>query len=255
MDEKLTERLQKYLQLPLEERNIQEGAEILLKLNKNRILYQNILRRPDKFSEKLFHELSKFLILRLDKKTVADVLEMQKQLPEFEKNTLAQLDKATDPATGRVVLGQRADHNLLPAEIQNLWVNNGDIARHIKSLHEKLKLMSDAPSCDRYEVLKELYAKDVTYRNNWKIYDNYKVGEKKSGSPEDAVVVDAKRISSDRKYLSVNKAKLTELKEKDEKRYNELLEKMQQRYDELIQAGAGVDEEQKKELVKLGLKV
>lgn len=253
MDEKLTSRLQEYMGLPAEERNILEGAEMLLKLNKNRIFYQNIIRRPDKFSDKLFHELNKFLIMRLDKKTVADVLEMQQRLPEFEKNTLSDIGKATDPATGMIALGQRPDHHLLPLEIQKLWLDNGEIARRLKSLHEKLKLMNEAPACDRYEILKELYAKDVIYRENWKVYDNYKIGDKIRG--DTPVVVDSKRISSNRKYLSVNKAKLAALKDNEEKKYNELLEKMQQRYDELINNEAGVDEEQRKELGELGLKV
>lgn len=253
MDEKLTTRLQEYMQLPIEEKNILEGAEMLLKLNKNRILYQNIVRRPDKFSSKLFYELNKYLILRLDKKTIADVLEMQKQLPEFEENTLSNIDKATDPATGLITLGQRTDHNLLPVEIQKLWVDNGIIARRLKSLHEKLKLMNDAQPCDRYEILKELHAKDVAYRKNWNDYDSYKVGDKIPGT--NMVIIDTKRISSNRKYLSVNKAKLTSLKDKDDKKYNELLVKMQQRYDELISFEAGIDEEQKKELGELGLKI
>ena len=43
MDEKLTLQIQEWLNTPTDDRNIAVGAELMLKLNRNRILYQNVM--------------------------------------------------------------------------------------------------------------------------------------------------------------------------------------------------------------------
>ena len=49
MDDKFTEKIQQWLDTPSSERSIEEGAALLLKLNRNRILYSNIMRHPTLF--------------------------------------------------------------------------------------------------------------------------------------------------------------------------------------------------------------
>ena len=59
IDEKLTRRIQAWLETPAEKRNINEGAVLLLKMNNNKILYRNIIMNPKKYGDYLEQELQK----------------------------------------------------------------------------------------------------------------------------------------------------------------------------------------------------
>ena len=73
MDQKLTKQIQDWLNAMPDQQDIVKGATMLLQLNRNRILYQNILRNPVKLKGKLVYELQKHLNIRLDGLTVQDV--------------------------------------------------------------------------------------------------------------------------------------------------------------------------------------
>jgi hypothetical protein len=65
---------------------------------------------------------------------------------------------------------------------------------------------------------------------------------------------DARAISAARKYLSLNKRKLAELRKmEDQSKYLKLLDAMRKRLDLLIQSKAGISPEQLTELTNLGL--
>lgn len=71
---------------------------------------------------------------------------------------------------------------------------------------------------------------------------------------EGSSVIDARRISANRAYLSRNKDKLSTLKDtKEEAKYAKLLDEMQVRYNELESSGNPVSDEQKEELSSLGI--
>ena len=68
LDNHFTEKLQAWLNRPhSSEEMIKEGALLLLQLNKNRVLYNNILRQPTRprYRERLEYELNKHLQIRL----------------------------------------------------------------------------------------------------------------------------------------------------------------------------------------------
>lgn len=126
MDEKLTEKIQAYLETTPEKRNIVEGATILLSLNRNRIFFQNVVRKPEKFADKVAYELRKHLNIRLERKTIADVVAMNKTVIPQAQVTIAKGAPviSTDddfPQEGVVARGKRADHDQLPDEIKALW--------------------------------------------------------------------------------------------------------------------------------------
>ena len=77
MDNKLTQQITDWLNTPRERRDIGAGAMMLLRLNNNRFLYANIMRRPEKFADKLEYELRKHLRIRLDNMTMADVVRLK----------------------------------------------------------------------------------------------------------------------------------------------------------------------------------
>ena len=61
LDKKLTESIQKWLNEKPEERDIVVGATYLLQLNKNRALYNTIIRKPQREADRLEYELRKHL--------------------------------------------------------------------------------------------------------------------------------------------------------------------------------------------------
>ena len=80
MDHKFTEKIREWLDKPVSERNLEEGATMLLQLNRNRILHQNIIRRGEKMMGKLEYELKKHLRIRQDGMTLNEVVAMEKKV-------------------------------------------------------------------------------------------------------------------------------------------------------------------------------
>lgn len=265
MDEKLTEKIQAYLNQSPGERNIVEGATMLLSLNRNQLFFQKVIRKPDSFADKVVYELRKYLQIRLDRQTVKDVVRMsQTVLPAAQLI----LDEGTPvistdddmPQEGKKVKGKRADHDTLPEGIRLLWEENAELWFKIKDLFEQLKGMEHATACDRYEYLKQLDESEKRYRTNMKAYDSFVPGTDSDGegnkdNAEDDPATIAKKVGAARKYLSDNKKKLADLKDSDAKKYLALLAKVQERYDYLISTGNAVEAEQVNELALLGLKV
>ncbi|NDV96463.1 hypothetical protein D0T84_16300 [Dysgonomonas sp. 521] len=243
--------------LESEEKDIEAGALLCLKLNRNRTLYQYITRK--KALDKLIYEMKKqsdILSARVNfetnKLTEEEVKELTQKAVKAAK-TVEVIDKG--------VKGKRTDHDKLPADIQQAYEDNLVIYPKMRSLHEKLKLMANDRPCDRYPFLKELVAMDNKVRANWKLYDNAKILNTDerytdTGNPvSKKVTLDAKGVSAARKYLSSNKKKLATLKDTDEDKYKTLLAEMQKRYDDLIASGQTLDEKQVGELKEAGVKV
>lgn len=261
MDEKLTTQVQAYINANPADRDIEYGAVLLLKLNKNRVLYNNIVRRPDKFADKLLYELKKFLTIRLDQKTIHDVVEMEKKLLPSVEKLLANAEPLStdDDHVATIVKGKREDHDSLPERVQNLWTESAGFYKNIKLLHENLKGMENSQPCDRYELLKQLDEQDRMYRMNMESYDGYKEGDGATSDGKVPVVESpaeiTKKVTAARTYLSKNKDKLKQLSESDKAKFAELLPKMQERYDYLVQTGNNIDDAQKADLSACGLTV
>ena len=268
MDRKLTEKIQAYLQTEPAKRNVVEGATLLLSLNRNRILFQNVVKRPEKFADKVEYELKKHLQIRLDDKTMSEVAAMDATVVPFAENTINKRlmlasDKADDidvPEELEVAIrhaGKRTDHDELPDEIKEIWEKSANLWFKIKETYETLKTMENAPLCDRYEHLKILDESDKQYRKNMAWYDGYVLGSeitsKKEVELEPAEI--AKKVQAARKYVSDNKKKLAELRETDLEKYNKLRDKVQERFNFLIETGNSVSEEQVAELKELGIVV
>lgn len=265
IDDKLTNDMQSWLNTEPAKRDLLKGADMVLKLTRNRILFQNISRNPQKFASKIEYELKKYLVIRLDRKTIQDVVKMDKELVPAVAETLAafQPEISSDddtPQEAVIAKGKRADHDSLPEDIRRLWEDNKDIYFRLKQTFETLKTMKDALPCDRYEYLKQLEELDAKYRDNMYRYDHFNpdaqaAGSAEGESPEDPAEM-AKKVSAARGYLSDNKKKLAELKEAGEQdKFDKLLAKVQQKYDFLVSTGNNVSDDQVNALRELGLKV
>lgn len=253
LDDKLTQDIRLWLDSPQEQRSLELGAEMLLRLNRNRYMNAQILRRRN--FAKLEYELNKHLRIRLEGLTTREVALMEQEaLPKIEES-LAQgqptISTDNDQPEG-VFRGRRADHDTLPANLQALYERNGEIYFKMKQLFETLKGMEDATPCDRHELLGQLVAYDKEYRDNWNAYDTWSAVAAGSVTEPAATaqLPTAQELQAARKYLSSNKPKLAAA---EGDAANALREKMQQRVSLLISAGQGFEPAYQSELEALGL--
>lgn len=268
IDDNLTRRMQAWLSAPAGGRDFREGAEMLLRLTRNRILHANILRRPDKMAAKLEYELKKHLRIRLDGLTRRDVALMEREVmpraeellaaggpPDAEDDLPEISSEADQPAP--VHEGRRADHDALPEEIRRLWDDNADIWFRIKQTYNTLLSMEHAAPCDRYEYLKALDELDRRYRDNMARYDAYNPAAAGADVPDggaDCAAPTAAEVSAARKYLSTNRAKLeAAVAEGDDDKAGKIRESMQQRVDTVLRAGESFKQDYRDALAGLGL--
>ena len=180
LDTYLTQALQDYLATPAAERDVAAGAELLLRLNRNRILYNNILRNPERLADKLEYELKKHLQIRLDGLTLQEVSEMnQKVIPAAAATLAAGEPGKPEPNGGKphaLYHGKRPDHDQLPEEIRAIYDQGGELYQRIRDTYNTLMQMADAEPCD-HEYLKILSDLDRRYREGWERYDHYTAPE------------------------------------------------------------------------------
>ena len=249
MDHKFTEKIREWLDKPVNERNLEEGATMLLQLNRNRILHQNIIRRGEKMMGKLEYELKKHLRIRDDGKTLHEVVAMERVImPDVEQ-------LVTKPEAEHA--GKRADHDELPEEVQQLWDGNFERYTKIKALFEELKAMEKMQPCDRYEKLKLLDEAEKAYREALTAYDSYVKEDdfpiKTEEQPVDPAEL-ATQIGNARKYISEGKGKLKKLiDEGNEAKAATLRKKIVERVRTIQQAGAPISDDTFAELSELGI--
>lgn len=244
LDAKLTKRIQAWLGAPKEERDLRTGAELLLLLNRNRWLFQQILRRG--LWSKLEYELGKHLRIRLDGLTRDDVARMEIQvIPRIKKSVAAQFR------------GKRPDHDSLPDGIRKLYEDNGTRYERMKQVYNDLLGMMQAEPCDRYELLKGLSELDSKYREAWAEYDAYdpsSSSEPEHGEKAPAAAPTAAQVSAARKYLSTNAPKLRAAVDAgEEEKAAALRGKMQERVALILLAGEGFKDDFRQQLAGLGL--
>lgn len=171
----LTPKIKKWLDTAPEDRDIQAGAELLLKVNRNRILYNNIMRNPARHAATLEYQMKKILKQRLIDTTHEEVARMMVQV-----DAIATTHGLTRQPRSEFQRGKRADHDQLPPEVQQLYVDNADIRRRMREAHTRLRMInstnSTCPDSDRYPLAKDIIRLDLQYRDNWNLYDHYVKG-------------------------------------------------------------------------------
>lgn len=262
--DKFTEKIKSYLDTSPADRDVAAGALLLLQINKNRILYNNVIRRPDKFADRVANELKKHLNYRLEGITRQQVKELSdKLMPEIPKllSEMPVISTDDDLPEGTIAKGKRADHDQLPEDIQALWTESTELWYRIKQQYETVKAMADKPACERYEELHILDMLDQKYRKNLELYDHAVVPGTEVEQPTDNNTDPAaalKTLSSARSYLTTNKAKLAELmaaEQPDQAEIEKVKAKMQERVDTIYSLGSDLSEANIAELTELGLTI
>lgn len=193
----LTSQISDWLNASPKQRSLEDGALLLLRLNANRIMYQQILR--NRLAEKLEYELQKHLNIRLHGLTRAEVAKVEKQVMPRLKKELAH---------GEEYRGRRADHDSLPDKVKALYERNGTRWRQMHRLFETLKTMRDAQPCDRHELVHQLVQLDDAYRADWEKYDHWTPEDEEPEAEPEPTEAGVREIIAARKAISYGRKKL-----------------------------------------------
>lgn len=173
-DNKFTELIKQWLDIPADERDYTVGALYLLKLSGNQIMYRNIMANPNRKAEFIEYNIRKYYNFRVQALTHAQVEEMQKQVDVIAQEHFSL--EENNP-TKDFKKGKRDDHDDLPDDIQALYVENLSIVQRMREVHLKLRSLSTedstCPDSERYPFLKELIELDKRLHSNWEQYDHY----------------------------------------------------------------------------------
>ena len=174
MNNKLTERLQDFLDTPREDRDWNEGAILLLQLTNNTIMYRNLSINPKGKAEFIEGKLRAFLKARREVEAHDEVIILQEQVNAIIEN---RTEFKEDNEAKEFKAGKRADHDRLPEDIQALYVENLDLVHRMRELHLRLRLLSDStkqvPATERKPLLDEFINLDKKLHANWDAYDHF----------------------------------------------------------------------------------
>lgn len=179
IDLELTPQIKEWLDTVPSQRNLQEGADLLLRITRNKILYANITRNITRHAGTIEYHLNKIYKARL-----VDITHLQVQSMMVKVDAIAKARGLDSPegVSSRTELqrGKRADHDELPVDVRQLYVDNAEIMRKMRECHLRIRLItpenSSCPDSDRFPWAKELIALDTLYRENWNRYDHYVKG-------------------------------------------------------------------------------
>lgn len=175
IERELTPKIQEWLNTPAPQRDIMAGAELLLRITGNRILYNNILRNPAAKADLVEYQLQRELKKRLIDTTHEEVRAMMVKV-----DAISQSHGFERPQRTAFQNGKRADHDELPHQVQMLYVENAELMHRMRDTHTKLRLINESnstcPDSDRYPLAKAIIDYDRRYRDNWNKYDHYVKG-------------------------------------------------------------------------------
>lgn len=241
MDKEFTESLKRWLETPREERDVREGAELLLRINGNRHIYNLAMNRPEAAHDHVEYDLKKFLQIRLDGHTMESIREMESELlpkvrslippPEEETESEFAEDDIVEetPTAPNVHRGRRPDHDDLPEHIRAIYDRGGELYEKIRRTFTELQDLEKAPPCDRYEKIKILEGLYEEYIAGWDEYDAYGTADEGEETTEPADQGnEAKRVAAARKFISTHVAKLEQLLKAEESAPDEIEEERRQ---------------------------
>lgn len=171
----LTPKIKEWLDTEPEKRDLAAGATLLLQVTRNKILYANVSRNLSRHAGVIEYQLQKIYKQRLADITHEQVAAMMSEVSAIA--TARGLENPEPAKRSEFQRGKRADHDELPAEVQQLYADNADILRRMRDAHTKIRLItpenSTCPDSDRYPLAKYLIEQDRLYRENWDKYDHY----------------------------------------------------------------------------------
>lgn len=282
-DPKVTEGMVAWLRSDhTDDESIRKGAELLLRVNRNKGLYERILRYPKGGLKKLEYEIQKHVNIRLQGYSFDDIQKLDQEIVPEVKKYVERCDEVVQEAAAEnkqvneadvmpigaadgnplITTGKRPDHDQLPSEIQEIWTKNAERWKKIKELYNLL-LTLNAP-CDRFEhlqLLKELWYK---YREDMCRYDDFRAGTDSPEEPGKQELSEKEKQDIDyaQSYISRNLPVLLELvaaaKEPDfaeQEKLEDLRLKVQNRVNTLLRSGVVLSEQRKADFRKCDISI
>ena len=255
---------------------------LLLQLNRDRSMYQRIVRRPQRELTFLEYKLRRFLQLRQDGQTIKDVVKMDREITDQIAAAAGTIDtggalpmevptvgSGPDSLPSYVRKGIRPDHDKLPASIQALWPKNAERWKKIKEAFETCKGLTEP--CDRYEYLKVLKETWYKYKEDMARYDEYRLTADTATVPNASPSVPAltpeqeKELANADSYISKNLPQLRadisdamkagNYSEEYARKIASRIERLQQRVDVLIKYGRTFSPERQEQLHSCSIKL
>ena len=275
------------------EAELADGALMMLQCNRNRALYNTVMRRPARYEEKIAYELRKHLRYLKDDMNLDEVKDLEKQILPVIGKAVAETEETADkvaaalgeipadsylpaPALSSkepyeqtdtiVARGKRTDHDTLPEAIRAIWTKNAERYKKMRQAHETCKSLTHA--CDRYEYTKALAELWAAYKKDFDTYDHYAPGTVSDNAAEDTAETlqlsaeDVKAIKAARPYISKNLPRLLALAvaAKDDtftddqaKELESLRRRIQQRVDLLLRTNQVITDELRRQLAQVDI--
>lgn len=194
MESEFLSKINHWLDTPADKRDYSEGALLMLQCNRNRIMYNNMSRRPDYYASHIEYQIRKYVEQRSVTVTHEAVASMERQA-----TAIMQSVAPDEPRQSELRRGKRLDHDSLPAEIQQLYTDNLAILQRMRECHLQVRQCSGPnQACvdnDKYPFLKELIALDKKRVANWKTYDSYNVAVAANVSNDDEKLIRQVRLN------------------------------------------------------------
>ena len=268
------------------EAELADGAMMVLQCNRNRAMYNTMMRKPSHYEEKMVYELKKHLAYLQNDMNLDDVKNLEKQIlpvihhvvmavPEEDEGTklpapALSSEEPYEQTDSIVARGKRTDHDTLPETIRAIWDKNAERYKKIKQAHETCKTLTAA--CDRYEFTSAMAELWADYKKDFDTYDHYvlvPVNEEGGTQtpPSDEVQLsaeDVKAINAARPYISKNLPKLLALvaaakqdgfTEAQAQELESLRDRIQQRVDVLIRTKQVIKDELRQQLTEADIKL
>lgn len=196
MDNQFTDKLREWLETPENERDLMTGANLLLQLTNNQIMYRNIICNIKAKAEVIEYNIRKYYNLRLQAITNSQVSAMESEVKTIAKTTLS----------GKFT-GKRPDHDSLPESVIAIYKENLTILRKMQDLHRELASLEtknvSCPASEKYPFVREIIRLDKQYHANWETYDKYS-----PQSGETALLAERKTASVNAlRFVNLNKGR------------------------------------------------
>jgi hypothetical protein len=266
---------------------------MVLQCNRNRAMYNTMMRKPSHYEEKMVYELKKHLAYLQDDMNLEDVKKLEKKILPVIGKAIADTEETTDKAAAAlgeipedsflpapalsseepykqtdaiVARGKRTDHDTLPETIRAIWDKNAERYKKIKQAHETCKSLTAA--CDRYEFTSAIAELWEAYKKDFDTYDHYvlvPVNEEAGTTTPAADEVqlsaeDMKEINNARSYISKNLQKLLDIVSRstlsdfsEQKEMESWRERIQLRVDVLIRTKQVITDDLKALLLEAGV--
>lgn len=268
------------------EADLANGAMMVLQCNRNRAMYNTMMRKPSHYEEKMVYELKKHLAYLQNDMNLDDVKNLEKQIlpvihhvvmavPEEDEGTklpapALSSEEPYEQTDAIVARGKRTDHDTLPETIRAIWDKNAERYKKMKQAHETCKTLTAA--CDRYEFTSAIAELWDAYKKDFDTYDHYvlvDINEETGTQTPTADDIqlsaqDIKDIKAARPYISKNMPKLLALvaaakqdgfTEAQAQELESLRDRIQQRVDVLIRTKQVIKDELRQQLTEADIKL